>query len=226
VLHAAGERLITIGTDDGDWQRSARPLSITLATAARHLPAARDRIASLLFRLAERHTSALVGLGLLPEFSPEECVRSAAIAEAALFSASAARRDRVLWSITRWLHSRASQAVAEPILEVAMGLCLSDAPETRAAAIYAVAHFFRVNTGVVTALRARSLRVVSELAIHDPVWSVRVRALDSLPHLCVTSEERTTVDNMIVSMSNSPVALERRVRMAVRRRIAFVETSA
>jgi hypothetical protein len=135
-----GERLITRASDDGYWDRGAGSLAKTLAAVAVHIPAARDRIASLLFRLAERHTSGLVGLGRLPSPSPEESARSAGIAEAALFSASAARRDRILRSITGWLHSSASPAVAEQVLDVALGLCLSDAPETRRAAIYAVLH--------------------------------------------------------------------------------------
>jgi hypothetical protein len=115
--------------------------------------------------------------------------------------------------------------VAEHILEIALGLCLSDAPETRERAIYAVAHFFRVNAGVITAFRARALRIVSELAARDPAWSVRIRALDSLPHLCATTEERTAIDSAIASMSESLVALERRVRTAVRRRLASAEDS-
>lgn len=223
VLYDMGERLLTRASDDGD--RIAGSLARTLAAVAVHLPAERDRIASLLFRLAERDASALVGLGRLPAPSPEESARSAGIAEAALFSASAARRDRVLRSITGWLHSGASPAAAEQILEVALGLCLSDAPETRERAIYAVAHFFRVNAGVLTALRSRALRIVSELAARDPAWSVRVRALDSLPHLCATTEERTDIDSAIASMSEGLVALERRVRTAVRRRLASAEAS-
>lgn len=167
-------------------------------------------------------SSGLVGS---PSPSPEEFARSAGIAEVALFSVSAARRDRLLRSITGWLHSSASPAAAEPVLEVALGLCLSDAPETRRAAIYAVAHFFRVNAGVITALRIRALRIVSELAVRDPAWSVRVRALDSLPHLCATTEDRTAIDRTIASMSESFVALERRVRIAVRRRLALAEAS-
>lgn len=225
VLCDIGERLVTRTSDDGYWDRGAGSLAKILAAIAGHLPAARDRIASLLFRLAERHASALVGLGRLPAPSPEEYARSTSIAEAALFSASAARRDRVLRSITGWLHSSASPAVAEQVLEVALGLCLSDAPETRRAAIYAVAHFFRVNAGVITALRSRALRIVSELAARDPAWSVRVRALDSLPHLCATTDERTAIERAIASMSESLVALERRVRTAVRRRLAFAEAS-
>lgn len=220
-----GEQLITGTSDDGDEDRGAESLARTLAAVAGRAPAARDRIASLLFRLAERHASALVGLGRLPALSPEECARSAAIAEAALFSASAARRDRVLLSITGWLHSGASPAAAERILEVALGLCLSDAPETRERAIYAVAHFFRVNAGVITALRSRARRIVSELAVHDPAWSARIRALDSLPHLCATLEERAAIDSAIASMSESLVALERRVRTAVRRRLVSAAAS-
>lgn len=225
VLCDIGERLITRASDDGYWDHGVGSLAETLAAVAVHIPAARDRIASLLFRLAERHTSALVGLGRLPSPSPEESARSTGIAEAALFSASAARRDRVLRSITGWLHSSVSPAAAEEILEVALGLCLSDARETRGAAIYAVAHFFRVNSGVIPALRSRALRIVLGLAARDPAWSVRVRALDSLPHFCATTEERTAIDSAITSMSESLVAMERRVRTAVRRRLASAEES-
>lgn len=219
------ERLITSAKEDGPWDPSAGSVAETLAAIVAHIPVATDRVVSLLFRLAERHASALIGLGRLVASSPQGAARCAGIAEAALFSASAARRDRVLRSITGWLHSSASPAVAEPILDVALGLCLSDASETRAAAIYAVAHFFRVNAGVITVLRSRALRIVSEIAARDPAWSVRVRALDSLPHLCATTEDRTAIDSAIASMSDGLVALERRARTAVRRRLAIAEAS-
>jgi hypothetical protein len=150
-------------------------------------------------------------------------VQSAAIAESALFSSSAPRRDGVLWSISDWLQTDAARDTAGTILDVVLGLCVSDAPETRGAAIYAISRFFLTHVGAYPTIRTRALRIISTLAERDLSWSVRVRALDSLAYFCVTSEERAAVDQAISAMGDSLVALERRVRAVVRRRIARTE---
>jgi hypothetical protein len=226
TLHGASERnLAKAERGYEDWIESVEPVANTLAALVAHLPAARPEIATLLLRLAEQRSGALAALGRIAIHpTGDEAAHSARLAELALISASTARRDRVLWNIAEWLQTPAASATAEPILEGSLGLCLSDAPETRNAAIYAVSRFFRAHPTEMPAIRARAIRTLSALAGRDPAWRVRVRALDSIAFLCITPAERAEVDRTIAAMDVSLVAVERHVRTAVRRRLAPLQS--
>jgi hypothetical protein len=194
-------------------------LASTLASLATELPRSRRIALDLLTRLAQHDIRALAALGRFQRLSKEEARSTARIAEAALFTA-AGERSKTIWQIAHWLETRAARSTADGTLDLLLGACVSDSPDTRSAAIAAVSAYFRAHRSASPALCERCFRVVKEVARHDPSWRVRARAMNVLPVFARKKSERQSILELVDAASKSLVAIERRVADAVRRDLA------
>jgi SIR2-like domain len=119
------------------------------------------------------------------------------------------------WTMHRkgwWLRELPPSSLEiQPVIDVLIGLLVSDLQETRHAAVDAVRNVFRNRVIAHERQRAHAGRLIRRLAVSDPSWLVRSAALLALPTFCgEPGESKDEVAEILQAATKADIALVRR----------------